>query len=64
MKFTTEILDFPGGTVVKNTPTSAGNMGSTHDPGRSHMLWGQQILCAAGPTCPRAHTPRQEKPPR
>ena len=30
--------DFPGGTVVKNPPANAGEMGSTPGPGRSHML--------------------------
>ena len=29
---------FPGGTVVKNLPAKAGDMGSSPDPGRSHML--------------------------
>ena len=31
--------DFPGGTVVKNPPANAGDMGSSPGPGRSHMLW-------------------------
>ena len=30
-------LGFPGGTVVKNPPANAGDMGSTPGPGRSHM---------------------------
>ena len=30
---------FPGGPVVKNLPASAGDMGSSPGPGRSHMLW-------------------------
>ena len=29
--------DFPGGTVVKNLPVNAGDMGSSPGPGRSHM---------------------------
>ena len=29
----------PGGSVVKNLPTSAEDTGSIHDLGRSHMLW-------------------------
>ena len=29
--------DFPGGTVVKNPPASAGDVGSSPVPGRSHM---------------------------
>ena len=28
---------FPGGTVVKNLPANAGNMGSSPGLGRSHM---------------------------
>ena len=32
-----KILDFPGGTVVKNLPANAGDMGSSPGPGRSHM---------------------------
>ena len=28
---------FPGGTVVKNPPANAGDMGSSPAPGRSHM---------------------------
>ena len=31
--------DFPGGSVVKNLPANAGDMGSISGPGRSHMLW-------------------------
>ena len=33
------IRDFPGGTVVKNPPANAGDMGSSPGPGRSHMPW-------------------------
>ena len=33
------ILDFPGGTVVKNPPANTGDMGSIPGPGRSHRLW-------------------------
>ena len=29
--------DFPGGTVVKNLPANAGDMGLSPGPGRSHM---------------------------
>ena len=29
---------FHGGTVVKNLPANAGDMGSSPAPGRSHML--------------------------
>ena len=31
--------DFPGGTVVKNPPTNAGDTGSLPGPGRYHMPW-------------------------
>ena len=31
-------VGFPGGAVVKNPPTNAGNMGLSPGPGRSHML--------------------------
>ena len=33
------VLGFPGGTVVKNPPANAGDMGSSPGPGRSHMPW-------------------------
>ena len=33
----TQEPDFPGGAVVKNPPASAGDMGSSPGPGRSHM---------------------------
>ena len=32
------LRDFPGGAVVKNSPASAGDMGLSPGPGRSHML--------------------------
>ena len=31
--------DFPGGTVDKNPPSSAGDMASIPDPGRFQMPW-------------------------
>ena len=31
--------DFPGGSVVKNPPASAGDTGSSPGPGRSHTPW-------------------------
>ena len=34
-----EMQGFPGGTVVKNPPASAGDTGSSPGPGRSHMPW-------------------------
>ena len=36
--FKDEDWDFPGGTVVKNPPANAGDMGSSPGLGRSHML--------------------------
>ena len=33
-----KIRDFPGGPVVKNLPTNAGDTGSILGPGRFHML--------------------------
>ena len=32
-----EVLDFPGGTVDKNPPANAEDMGGIPDPGRFHM---------------------------
>ena len=32
------LVGFPGGSVIKNLPDNAGDMGSNPDPGRSHML--------------------------
>ena len=31
--------DFPGGAVVRNPPASAGDVGSSPGPGRSHIPW-------------------------
>ncbi|KAJ8791729.1 hypothetical protein J1605_020451 [Eschrichtius robustus] len=36
--FKTQIMHFPGGTVVKNPPANAGDTGSSPGPGRSHVL--------------------------
>ena len=38
-KIKKEIWGFPGASVVKNPPASAGNTGSIPEPGRSHVLW-------------------------
>ena len=35
-----ELAGFPGGSVVKNVPANAGDVGSIPDLGRSHMPWG------------------------
>ena len=34
---TVDLGDFPGGTVVKNPPANAGDMGLSPGLGRSHM---------------------------
>jgi len=34
------ILDFPGGSAVKNMPASTGDVGSIPGLGRFYMLWG------------------------
>ena len=51
--------DFPGGTVVKNPPASAGHTGSIPGLGRSHMPWSNwarapQLLSLRS----RAHVPQ------
>ena len=43
--------DFPGGTVVKNLPANAGDMGSSPGLGRSHM-----------PRSKKAHAPQLLSP--
>ena len=63
---------FPGGAVVKNLLASAGDMGSSPGPGRSHMLQSNwvhvpQLLSTRATTAearvPRARASQQEKPP-
>ena len=39
-------LGFPGGSVVKNPPSSAGDAGVTPAMGRSHMLWSPCAITA------------------
>ena len=39
-------LGFPGGSMVKNPPANAGDLGSIPDPGRSHIHSGQLSSCA------------------
>ena len=62
--------DFPGGTVDKNLPASAGHTGSIPGLGRSHSLQSSLAcepqlpsLCAATtePRVPRTHALQQEK---
>ena len=62
--------DFPGGTVDKNLPSNAGDMGSIPGPERFHMLqnnwpWEPQVLSLHSATteaqAPRAHALQQEQ---
>ena len=60
----TEIQGFPGGSVVKNPPANAGDMGSIPGPGGSHMPQSNQAHTPQLLSlCSRAHAPQQEKPP-
>ena len=60
------IQDFPAGTVDKNLPTKAGDMGWIPGQGRYHMLWSSWSSChtATEPMLwsPRAATPGAHKP--
>ena len=53
-------LDFDGGTVDKNLPTSVGVTGSIPGPGRFHMLRSNQAhaLPLLKPVCSRASKPQ------
>ena len=63
---------FPGGSVVKNPPASAGDTGSTPGRGRSRMLqsnywaWGLQVwsprATATEACAPAARALQREKP--
>ena len=57
---------FPGGTVVKNPPASAGDLGLIPSPGRSHVPCVEQLGgCATAPAprpAPRAPQQRGEAP--
>ena len=35
---------FPDGSMVKSLPADGGEMGSIPDSGRSHGIWGNQLL--------------------
>ena len=39
-------LDFPGGSVDKNLPANAEDRSSIPGPGRFHMPWNNESLCA------------------
>ena len=67
------LLGFPGASVVKNPPASAGDTGSSPGPGRSHVPQSSkarvpQLLSPHATTtevrAPRACAPQQEKPPQ
>ena len=58
-----KLLGFPVGTVVKNLPANAKDMGSRPGPGRSHMPWSNkarapQLLSLSS----RAHKPQLLSP--
>ena len=49
-------LGFPGGSVVKNLPANAGDMGLSPGLGRFHMLWSNKALALeAMPSNKRSH---------
>ena len=54
--------DFPGGLVVKNSPDNAGDMSSSHDPGRLHMLWSNQAFSTQLSPPSRAHKLQLPRP--
>ena len=60
---TVVVADFPGGPVVKNSPASAGDKGSTPGPGRFYVTGGNQ---AHKPQllspCSGAHSATREAP--
>ena len=58
--------NFPGGSVVKNPPANAGDMGLNPSLGRSHLLWDSyaSVLQLLKPLHPRARALQQEKPPQ
>ena len=49
--------------MVKNLPASAGDMGSSPGPGRSHMPRSLRATTTEA-RVPRACAPQQEKPPQ
>ena len=54
---------FPGGSVVKNLPASAGDMGLIPGPWRSHMPWSNQAhVPQLLNLCSRAQKPQPWKP--
>ena len=59
---------FPGGSLVKNLPANAGDMGSTPDSVKSHMPWSNRVCncnywvhaTATKPTHSRSHALQQK----
>ena len=43
--------DFSGGSVVKNLPAGAQDTGSIPGPGRSHMLWSNEVWATEPMRC-------------
>ena len=57
--------DFPGSPVVKDAPASAADMASTPDPGRLHVLRGNEArapLVGAHAATVEARVPRAQAP--
>ena len=65
-----ELQDFPGGSVVKNPPASAGDMGSIpglgtkipHDTGQLNLCATTMEARALEPTSCKKRSPHNEKP--
>ena len=65
-----DLSGFPGGSVVKNLPASAGDTGLIPDPGGSHGMQATKPMSHSYPVCAlepgtcnyRAHTPQLLKP--
>ena len=59
-----EAEDFPGGSVIKNSPANAGDTGSSPGPGRFRMLWTSKPVrhnywaCALEPASHNYWSPR------
>ena len=56
------VWGFPGGSVLKNPPANAGEMGSIPDLGRSHVPWNHTRGPQPLSPCSGGHAPHQEKP--
>ena len=59
-----ESQGFPDGSVVKSLPANAGDRGSIPDPGRPHMLGGNQAhsLCSLEPVLRNDRSHHSEQP--